>query len=183
MRFLNKLDFRLFFSLDLEQPNLTVFPSKAVNENDGVILKCSTKGTNSITYTWYKDGKQIENKDNILMLANVKRENKGNYYCIASSDLFNKTSNTLSMEIKCNHNYFYYYCRCCFVLVLDFCLFYKETLLVKYKRLLNPLMSYSRPLLLVPWVFEKIFSFEMVKNDICLGGASKQIALSSENMP
>ena len=50
--------------------------------------------------------------------------------------------------------------------------------------------AYSRPLLgatvtpnLVPWVLKKIFSVEMVKNDIRLGGASKQNALFSENMP
>ena len=50
--------------------------------------------------------------------------------------------------------------------------------------------AFSWPLLdatiapnLVPWVLEKIFSFEMVKNDICLGGASKPNALFSENVP
>ena len=42
---------------------------------------------------------------------------------------------------------------------------------------------YSKPLLdaiitlnLVPLFLKKIFSLEMVKNDICLGGASKQNA-------
>ena len=35
---------------------------------------------------------------------------------------------------------------------------------------------------LVSWVLRKIFSLEMVKNDICLGGASKQNVLFSENM-
>ena len=50
--------------------------------------------------------------------------------------------------------------------------------------------AYSRPLLgatiapnLVPWVLEKIFSLEMVKNDICLGDESKQNTLFSENVP
>ena len=50
--------------------------------------------------------------------------------------------------------------------------------------------AYSRPLLgatiapnLVPWVLRKIFSLEMGKNDIYLGGASKQNTLSSENLP
>ena len=35
---------------------------------------------------------------------------------------------------------------------------------------------------LVPWVLKKIFSLEMVKNGICLGGASKQNALFSEKL-
>ena len=35
---------------------------------------------------------------------------------------------------------------------------------------------------LVPWLLGKIFLLEMVKNDICLGGESKQNALFSENM-
>ena len=46
---------------------------------------------------------------------------------------------------------------------------------------------YSRPLLgatsapnLLPWVFKKVFSLEMVKNGICLGGASKQNAFFSK---
>ena len=54
----------------------------------------------------------------------------------------------------------------------------------------NAYRAYSRPLLgatiapnLVPWVLKKIFSFEMVKNDIHLDGASKQNALISKNMP
>ena len=50
--------------------------------------------------------------------------------------------------------------------------------------------AYSRPLLsvtiapdLVPSVLRKIFWLEMVKNVIRVGGASKQNALFSENMP
>ena len=46
---------------------------------------------------------------------------------------------------------------------------------------------YSRPLLgatrapnLLPWVFKKVFSLEMIKNGICLGGASKQNAFFSK---
>ena len=49
--------------------------------------------------------------------------------------------------------------------------------------------AFSRTLLgatiacnLVAWVLKKI-SLEMVKNDISLGGASKQNALFSENVP
>ena len=48
----------------------------------------------------------------------------------------------------------------------------------------------SRPLLgatlapsLPPWVLEKIFSLEMVKNDLCLGGARKENRLFWENVP
>ena len=48
----------------------------------------------------------------------------------------------------------------------------------------------SRPLLsatiapnLVPWVLEKIFSLEMTKNYICLGGASKQIPFFQKMCP
>ena len=50
--------------------------------------------------------------------------------------------------------------------------------------------AYPGPLLgatitpnLVPWVLKKIFPLEMVKNDICLGGAGKQNGLFSESMP
>ena len=35
---------------------------------------------------------------------------------------------------------------------------------------------------LVSWVLKKIFSLDMVKNDICLGGASKQNAYFPENV-
>ena len=34
-----------------------------------------------------------------------------------------------------------------------------------------------------PGYQKKLFSLEMVENDICLGGVSKQNALFSENMP
>ena len=50
--------------------------------------------------------------------------------------------------------------------------------------------TYSKPLSganiapnLVSWVLRENFSLEMVKNDMFLGGASKQNALFSENMP
>ena len=50
--------------------------------------------------------------------------------------------------------------------------------------------AYSRTLLgatfaptLAPRVSEKILWLEMVKNDFCLGGASKQNGLFSENAP
>ena len=50
--------------------------------------------------------------------------------------------------------------------------------------------AYSKPLSgatiapnLVLWVLRKIFSLEMVKNDTCLGGASKKNVLFSENVP
>ena len=33
----------------------------------------------------------------------------------------------------------------------------------------------------MPWVLRKVFSLEMVKNDICLADASKQNALFLEN--
>ena len=36
---------------------------------------------------------------------------------------------------------------------------------------------------LVPWVLGKLFSLEMTKNYICLGGTSKQSSLFSENVP
>ena len=49
-------------------------------------------------------------------------------------------------------------------------------------------MVYSRPLLgatiassLVPWVLEKMSSLEFVENEICLGGASKQMLFFQKN--
>ena len=50
--------------------------------------------------------------------------------------------------------------------------------------------AYSGPLLgatiaanLMPWFFKRIFSLEMVKNDICLGGAIKQNAFFFRKYP
>ena len=51
-----------------------------------------------------------------------------------------------------------------------------------YTGLLKLVTAYSRPNL-VPWFLTKIFSLEMVKNDIFLGSASNQNALFSENVP
>ena len=54
----------------------------------------------------------------------------------------------------------------------------------------NPSRTYSRPLLgaisasnLVHWFWKKIILLETVKNDICLGGGSKQIALFWKKTP
>ena len=51
-----------------------------------------------------------------------------------------------------------------------------------YTGLLKLVRAYSRPNL-VSWFLKKIFSLEMVKNDIFLGSASNQNALFSENVP
>ena len=51
---------------------------------------------------------------------------------------------------------------------------------VHFTSFVEEVRAYSRPLLgvtivpnLVPWVLNEVFSSEMVKNDICLEGASK----------
>ena len=51
-----------------------------------------------------------------------------------------------------------------------------------YTGLLKLVRAYSRPNL-VSWFLKKIFSLEMVKNDIFLGSTSNQNALFSENVP
>ena len=55
---------------------------------------------------------------------------------------------------------------------------WKREVKIKIKKKYNQDRAYSRPLLsttitpnLVPWVLKKIFSLEMDKNDIYLGGA------------
>ena len=52
-----------------------------------------------------------------------------------------------------------------------------------YRASSRPLLSATIAPNLVPWVLEKIFSLEMTKNYICLGGASKQNSIFSENVP
>ena len=59
-----------------------------------------------------------------------------------------------------------------------------------FQKKTNPPRVYSRTLLgsiiapnLVPWVLEKLFLLEIVKIDICSGGASKQIPLFQKNVP
>ena len=60
-------------------------------------------------------------------------------------------------------------------------------LLLIRKYIYISIRAYSRPLLgaiiapnIAPWVFKKVFSFEMIKNNICLGGKSKQSAFFFE---
>ena len=82
--------------------------------------------------------------------------------------------------------------------MLNFCNLYQSSKLFSIwptgdKRAINLLSfifrAYSRSLFgatftpnLAPWVLKKIFSLEMVKNNFCLGGASKQNVFS-ENVP
>ena len=52
-------------SLDLNRPQLKLFPSENVYESDSVVMTCDVDGTKPIVYQWYKNGIKQMSKNEI----------------------------------------------------------------------------------------------------------------------
>ena len=74
-------------------------------------LSCNASGNPEPTISWTKDGSPINSnsrnslsEDNKqLTIANVNRTDSGEYRCVASNSVGNKTSNAATLDIKCKY--------------------------------------------------------------------------------
>jgi len=84
-------------------PNITVQPPKhiAARENTTVELTCEVEIVEHVTYQWKKNSVQLPNqRNNKLVLKDIKQSDSGNYTCIVTNQVSSTTSIDSSVEVQ-----------------------------------------------------------------------------------
>ena len=79
---------------------LSLTPTGEIRENSRVTLTCSSDANPAATYTWYKDGKPLY-KNTPLVFSSIQSSDSGRYYCEAENKLGRRTSESISIDVKC----------------------------------------------------------------------------------
>jgi len=64
------------------------------------MLSCNASGTPPLMVSWIKVGSHTRRNQNELMLANINRNENGEYRCEASNKCGN-SSETITIEVQC----------------------------------------------------------------------------------
>ncbi|XP_065644363.1 hemicentin-1 isoform X4 [Hydra vulgaris] len=84
-------------------PFIQVIPEGNINRGSTVILTCSFDGLtlfNSLTYSWYKDNKEIFGySQKTLLFENIEIENGGEYKCTVANNETMKTSSLRKLTV------------------------------------------------------------------------------------
>lgn len=86
--------------LDLQSPVLQVVPHNVVQENSTVILTCNTESNLIVNYTLYKNNVPFANKKEHV-IPHIRREQAGDYACTAYNGIYQKTTKTWRIKVKC----------------------------------------------------------------------------------
>ena len=74
--------------------------NERVTEGDSVTLSCNASGTPPLMVSWIKVGNHTRTNQNELVLANINRNETGEYRCEASNECGN-ASETVTIEVQC----------------------------------------------------------------------------------
>ena len=97
--FLLSLALLLFFGFSSTFANLET--NKTVVLGDNLMLSVNVKGSGPIYLQWYKDEVEIPGETSgTLCIKNVKFEDTGNYYCIASNQCGGTKSNICEVKVE-----------------------------------------------------------------------------------
>lgn len=81
---------------------MSVSPPAAIVEGNLVTLDCSSLAKPAATYTWSKGNQTLLVKEQ-LVFDHIQSSDSGEYYCTAENEL-GRTSNHISIDVKCEHN-------------------------------------------------------------------------------
>lgn len=88
-----------------QRPSVSVSPSAEMLEGGSVTLTCSTDANPAASYTWYKeDGTSdphLLSKEPQLVFSSIQSSDSGRYSCTAENQLGRKTSDFISIDVKC----------------------------------------------------------------------------------
>ncbi|XP_078129966.1 pregnancy-specific beta-1-glycoprotein 7-like [Sander vitreus] len=78
-------------------PSLT--PTGEITENSSVTLNCSSDANPAANYTWYKNGKPLNGKAQ-LVFSSIQSSDSGQYNCTAENQLGRRTSESIFIDVK-----------------------------------------------------------------------------------
>uniref|UniRef100_A0A671X1G5 B-cell receptor CD22 n=1 Tax=Sparus aurata TaxID=8175 RepID=A0A671X1G5_SPAAU len=86
-------------------PSVSVSPSAEIVEGSSVTLTCSSDANAAATYNWYKKNGNADrhplSKDPQLVFSSIQSSDSGEYYCTAENELGRRTSEYISINVKC----------------------------------------------------------------------------------
>ncbi|TKS68661.1 Vascular cell adhesion protein 1 [Collichthys lucidus] len=86
-------------------PSVSVSPSGEIMENSSVTLTCSSDANPAAKYTWYKKNgdpdPQPLSEERQLVFRSIQSSDSGEYYCTAENELRRRTSESISVHVKC----------------------------------------------------------------------------------
>jgi len=84
----------------------SIYPiqNKTVTEGDIVTLSCNASGASPLMVSWIKVGSLTRTYGNELVLANINRNETGEYRCEASNECGN-ASETVAIEVQCKFHW------------------------------------------------------------------------------
>ena len=59
---------------------------------------------NVISYTWFKDNVPVS-REGTFTRSQLKKEDAGSYYCVASNKAGNRTADPLNVTVTCKYNF------------------------------------------------------------------------------
>ena len=101
-----------------DQPEFSVQPQNATKiEGDNVTFTCNATGNPAPTFRWTKNGSVLTTGSRIslssdgkqLTVANVTREDSGQYVCEATNNVTTVASDSATLNVKCKITYYNYY--------------------------------------------------------------------------
>ncbi len=85
-------------------PSVSVSPSGEIVEGSSVTLTCSTDANPAADYSWYKNNNSVHkhlSEEAQLVFSSIQSSDSGEYYCTAENELGRRTSEFISIDVKC----------------------------------------------------------------------------------
>lgn len=95
-----------FIFLVPQKPSLTIKPKNTVFQGASASFICSISREKSLTYIWYKDGKQIEWNQKVIFVEEIFLTLEGKYQCAVNDGYQLQKSEELTLTVQCRLNLF-----------------------------------------------------------------------------
>ena len=75
-----------------------------MNEDNSVAFYCNVNGTRPLSFSWYKDNSLLNIKEAMFIKNNLKRDDAGGYYCVASNSNGSSASAVKTLKVQCKRD-------------------------------------------------------------------------------